>query len=59
MLGIESLKKPRLNRAAIIGLSVTEIGIVGFGLNLHLLAVLLSALLFACGYLLEPDKTES
>jgi len=57
MLRIAILKKPLLNRPLAIVLSVAVLVIVGFGLNLHLPAILLSALLFASSYLLESEKT--
>ena len=58
MSRIEILKKPLMGRPLVIALSIAVIVVVGFGLNLHLLAVPLSALLFACGYLLDTGKGE-
>ena len=57
MLRIEILKRPLLSRVFIIALSIAVIVIVGFGLNLHLPAVLLSTFLFAGSYLLGSPKT--
>lgn len=53
---IENLKRPLSSRPLTIALSLIVLFVVGFGFNLHLPAILLSALLFACGYLVEPAK---
>lgn len=54
---VEMLKSRLLKRPLVIALSIAVLAVFGFGLGLHLPAILLSALLFAAGYLLEPAKT--
>ena len=48
------LKSLLLNRIFMIALSVLVVAVFGFALDYHLPAILLSALLFAGSYLLEP-----
>jgi hypothetical protein len=50
---IKVLKNRLLTRPFIIALSIAALAVFGFWLNLRLPAILLSALLFAGGYLLE------
>jgi len=52
------LKKPLCNRTFFIAMSITVLLVLGFGMNHHLPAVLLSTLLFSCSYLVSPDKSE-
>jgi len=50
----EKLKNLLSSRSLIIASSMLAIAIIGFGWGLHLPAILLSALLFAGSYLMEP-----
>lgn len=54
---VQMLKSRLLKRSIIIALSLMVLAVFGFGLGLRLPAILLSALLFAASYLLEPAKT--
>ncbi len=53
---IAKLKKLPFKRPFVIALSIAVPPVVGFGLDLHLPAILFASLLFACGYLLEPTQ---
>ncbi len=53
-----NLIRPLLGRPLAIFLSLAVLTVVGFGLGLHLPAILLSALLFSCGYLFGADKAK-
>lgn len=51
------LKKPLCNRSFFIALSITVLLILGFWMNHHLPAILLSTFLFSCSYLISSDKS--